>query len=265
MIMACKVFSVGTPLAILLWLAPVLPNASADIVEYSAGHADIGVEYEAGSGELEPHWHFGTSAVLNEDSGNDIEYEPGGAYARVPDASKLSRPSGAQWDFTGAGAGDDIWLLSQNNIAGQPFLGFAAEEVGAASDWTGDISWALDSVSGPSGAHFSVWQSSFSTTPLMSTADPASNPGFTTSIGGHGHFNLGFTEEGVYDVTWTASGTHNTDGFVSGTGTFKFVVGSATAVPEAGTASLLALGSLGLLVGGFHQRRRRGTSPQTTA
>ena len=259
-----------SPLALLLCLAPVAPKASAEIVEYSSGHADIGVAYE--DGELHPHWHFGSNAVLDGNvSGSDMEFEPGEAYVRVPDTARIdyaSAPNGLE--FTGLTPGEEgsIWFLPENPTPGLPRPGLAAEEGFNSPDWEGDITWALTSASRPDGGQVSLWKPDALGGPpnvFFASADGLdSNDEFSFGIGTHDHFAWGFTEEGVYDLTLSVSGTHLTDGFRTSSGTFKFVVGPS-AVPEAGTATLLALGSLGLVVGGLHQRRRRGTSPRPTA
>jgi len=63
-----------------------------------------------------------------------------------------------------------------------------------------------------------------------------------SSIPGHDHFNWGFTEAGNWLVEITASGTHDTLGFMSDTQTFSFNV-----VPEPSAyAALFGLAALGL-------------------
>lgn len=52
----------------------------------------IGVAYE--NGGLELHWHFGSDAVLDGVSGNDVEIEPGGRMLEfLTRHGQTSRPS----------------------------------------------------------------------------------------------------------------------------------------------------------------------------
>jgi surface-anchored protein len=68
------------------------------------------------------------------------------------------------------------------------------------------------------------------------------------SAGGHDHFNLGFSEEGIWEVELSVSGLLNGTDLLTDTETFTFQVGS---VPEPSAALLGLLGTLSLL------RRRR--------
>jgi surface-anchored protein len=73
-------------------------------------------------------------------------------------------------------------------------------------------------------------------------------------VGGHDHFNWGFTKPGVYELELTFSGTHITDGLLSASGRFTFLVGDTTVVPEPG-AWLLVLSGLAPFGLGWLRRR----------
>lgn len=88
----------------------------------------------------------------------------------------------------------------------------------------------------------------------MATSDGITGAdSFSLVVGGHDHYNFGFTEKGVYYIELEWTGDHTTDGRVSGSGTFPFGV---TVVPEpVETAALAALGLMG-----FALWRRRHAS-----
>ena len=252
----------------MLTVAMACSDGSADVVlpvqpaEYSSGHADIGLAYDGQN--LTVNWNFGQFAILDgaqAGGGSDgRRVAPSDAYARVPDSTKRdSKPNG--FDFTGWNLNDPpaIWELPFSNQLGVPFLGLATEL--NPNDWEGPSTWTLVEASMPDDGQFSLWNPAelpdfrFSTLAGFNVENS-----FDLGFGGHEHVVWGFSQAGVYDITLQVDATHREHGAKTAVGTFKFVVGDATAVPEAGTVTLLALGSLGLIVGGWHQRRRRSVA-----
>lgn len=240
----------------LIRLAPVafaalLPSAEAALA-WTGGHGDIGVGYH-GPGDLHLHLHLGEAgdpATVDGSPVVDQEYDPDQVDITVPSTTRMVLSSSVS--FLGAAAGQAIWLLpasgSSADALGAPFLGWATEELNPA-DWTGNLTFTLTSVISPSGnGHFAVWQTdAFGgvSTLAMSTADPGADV-LSQAAGLHDHYNVGFTEAGLWEIGITVSGTHVTDGAVSDSGTFRFMV-----VPEPSTALLGGLGLLAML------RRRR--------
>lgn len=248
-------------------LCMLVSPVSADI-EYSAGHGDIGLAFDVGSGELDLHYHFGTDAVLDGVSGNDVEVNPSGAFVRVADSAMLAAQS-FHSPILGVNAGDDIWVLPQSNTGptgafalGVPFLGWATEEL--SNDFT-STTFEMTGFSGP--GDFAVFQfAGFPPDIIMQTSDGViGGPDDTWDflVGGHDHANFGFTQAGVYDITLTATAFSDAlfgpGGSVSDTETFRFVVGDLTAIPEPGSlAALACLGTVGMLV----RRRRKPKAAQ---
>lgn len=220
------------------------------LIEYSAGHADLGVAYE--NSELDLHYHFDTNAVLDGViQGVESEYDVDEVYTRVPDSQVFSRLDGAEWDFLGVAAQETVWFLPQRNALGAPFLGVGAEALGF-DDWTGPISYEFSVVDMPDGAAFSIWRTNAFGTPTVQVATSlAGADSFEVSVGSHTHFNWGFTSEGIYQIRLTATGEHRVDGLVDDTGVIWFAVGDATVIPEPASAVLVAGGLLLM-------RRRRG-------
>ena len=227
---------------------------------YSADHGDIGIAYEdEGDGaEFFLHYHLGGDAILD---GSPVgggeegeEFEPSAITALVPDSTKAIMGSVAVLNSgTGVSNGSPIWIIPQAEAEGVPFLGIATEELDG-DLFPGGATFELMSVTSPSGdGDFSVWQQSgisepdffFSTNSAGSTVD---NNKLEMSAGGHDHFNLGFSEEGMWEVELKVSGLLNGTELLTDTETFSFQVGS---VPEPSTALLGLLGALSLF------RRRR--------
>ncbi|TWU56058.1 choice-of-anchor M domain-containing protein [Rubripirellula reticaptiva] len=234
----------------ILWFLP-FTAANAAVVEFASGHGDIGLAYE--NGELELHYHFGDGAVLGGSPlVGEIEYGPSEAYVRVGDSAMVTTT--ADVSFLGTFAGDSVWLLPQSNTAGLPFLGIAAEELD--SSFAGAM-LSMSSFSGP--GEFALWQAGGiggATVRWQSNNGIDSTDMLNLSIGGHDHYNYGFTAEGIYDVGVTAVADFAAGGSVTDVGTFRFIVGDATAVPEPGSLAILAVTSVAAIV----TRRRRRTA-----
>lgn len=211
-------------------------SAQAAPLEYSLGHADIGLAYEGG--ELELHYHFGSGAVLDgTPSLVDLELQPEAAYVRVPD-SAVRMPGVVP--FLGTSVTDPVWVLPPSNTSGLPFLGIAAEDLESSEIASATIS--LTDFRGP--GQFALWQGVFSPTVFWQTNDGLSSTDLlNVAIGGHDHYSYGFTAEGVYDLEFFAQANLDGGGSVTDVGVFRFVVGNSTVVPEpTGFAVLVAAG-----------------------
>ncbi len=226
---------------------------------YTSSHGDVGVGYDAGAQEFEPHWHLGAGAVVN---GNPIpadeEYAPADLIART--SATRSSPTGSS-SVLGLADGSSIWVLGRGGLTTyQPDLGWATEELDPL-DWTGDITITFNPGSStmPSAtAEFGMYVTNFANssvdTSVFSTFDPAetfAGNSFTMGVGAHQHFQWAFTELGEYDLSFTWSGTHAVDGFIQTTAVF-----SVQAVPEPSTIAMLSIAAGVGLIAVARQRQR---------
>ena len=234
---------------------------------YAAGHADIGVNYVTAGG---PHFTFrtrfdGDSLSENPADPHDIRNQIFSAEAvairvRDDDPPRLREQkvdeetmevlydlTGPEWDFLGVAQGEPVWTLPQTSEIGKPFFGFATDNLSPPSSWDGPISFALEEiVSGPAGGEVSMWQNDFFGNPTvmfassdgisieLGGADDSEDDDFPQNIGGHDHYNWGFSEPGVYQIRLGAYANRVGVGQVQGTGIFTFLVGDAAGGSLAG-------------------------------
>ena len=221
--------------------------------EYTAGHMDIGVALDNGTFDL--HYHGDASTVIDGSplgllpNPEDYEFEASDLVTVVPFNPQTYIQFPSALPELGINPGDYTWVLSQNNQqAFQPFIGFAAEEI-ADGVLVGDtLDLQLTGFSGP--GEMAIWQWGTFGPPhnfVIETLNGLSGDDTLSMFAGsHSHYNIGFTQPGIYDLTFEASGVLVAGGDVSGTATYRFKV-----VPEPVSVALLGVGALGLW------RRRR--------
>lgn len=224
---------------------------------YAEGHADIGVNYVSAGGPRFTLFTRFDSNVVTENPLNPTEIRnqilPAEAVAirvrdddpRVVRERKVDEETmevlydltGPEWDFLGVAQGEPVWTLPQASEIGKPFFGYATENL-TPSQWIGPISFTLEEiVSGPAGGEVSLWQTNFFGQPTVKFAsadginvvlggvDDGADDDFPQNIGGHDHYNWGFSKPGVYELRFGAYGTRVGVGQVHGTGVFTFLVG----------------------------------------
>ncbi len=230
--------------ALLLTSLPGLSARAAFVDQYTAGHADIAVDYSASEG-LSFFYELSSTAVLN---GSQI----GGAGASAdPDTISVIVPESVlttgDFRLPAPFALNPLYLLRQTSqgAATRPFLGFGAEEVADGIFANNTLAYTLTGFSSSSGGSFVLYSTGNWGSPEMNTADGLSGAdSIDIFAGGHDHYNLGFTTAGIYDLTLTATGTLAGGGQVSTSSVFHFVVGDQpSAVPEPSSMALTGLGA----------------------
>jgi hypothetical protein len=233
------------------------PTARATVYDYTAGHADIGLGYDAGTGprfflqfggDAEASGLTNEQLVAGQPGGVLGEWSLGSFVTVVPQSVQIPRPDGAEWNFLGTAPGAPVWIFSQQSQLGVPFLGFDTAKAGGG---TGTYTLSNVTVRPPNG-EVSLFQIGGFGTPdavFWSTAevgvDAVTVPALT-----HVHYAFGFTEPGYYELPLIGTG----GGFPGeATGTLAFQV-----VPEPSTWALAAAGLLATALGS--RRRLAGKS-----
>ncbi len=171
-------------------LAGVATAQAADRQVVSEGHLDLFyVDVRDSAHVLTAHTESGTIAPAD----LVVQAKPSVA-ARTVSATIATLPG---WKAQG----ETYYLLPQNSQPGQVFAGFGHSSTVAAGT---SVTYNLDSVQGP-GA-FALWQNG-EEGPAVFLASADGAPKSFTSAADHEHANWGFTEQGEYTVTVSATAT----------------------------------------------------------
>ena len=212
-------------------------NAAAQVT-LTDGHTDVGIVYESGLWNL----HIG-----RHDDIPPMEYAPNEAILQVGPASQATVPPNPAYSFLGS-PGATVYILPQVQNPALLFLGLGTEEQGLGDFVNDRITLSLTAVSGP--GNFSMYDVGAFGTPtvFMNSANGISAADQIDLVaGGHRHVNWAFSAPGTYEVSFQASGVLN-----DGQGTFTQsapAIYTFSVVPEPGSAALLGLGAVVLLLG----------------
>ena len=162
------------------------------------------------------------SLMASDDTHGGTLYASNQCVVICPETMKFTLPGGTPL----GNEGDSLWILPQNPYAGAPYVGVSAERL-AAGSFNDPLTIQLKRAEGP--GQFMVWQStSFGSFDIkMDTRDDIGpNDKLNPLVGGHEHYNWGFTTTGVYRVYFQASGvrTGQTTNTVSPETPFTFHV-----------------------------------------
>jgi surface-anchored protein len=222
--------------SIMLWLA-LASLACAAVLRTE--HADLGIAFAGGAFDLHVH-----------DETNDAEYEPGEALFLVRYAAREAIPPGTEYDFLRPSGETHVWRLPKTANPNLVFLGIGAEEIAPGTFDHDEYTFALTSVSGPAGGHFTIYDVDGFGVPEV-VCD--SGDGLTSAdskvfaTGTHRHLNFTFSQPGYYELTFSVSA------FVggvpkTGAATYRFHVQSEA--ESAGPTVVAQTGSDAVLVGG---------------
>lgn len=243
----CRVNAYTTMLALAALVASLfIPHAGAMIIglPYTDGHMDLAVRYNDTENKLEGIW-INDYATVNGVIDSTPVFAANEIHALAifdDDTQPLTRPAGSEWDFLGMAAGEPVYLYpSGGSPPTLPYLGFSTEDP-STGGFSGNITFALESLEGPAGSKMAVFVGSNN---IFIQATPLSASGqLILPVGVHNHYNISFSQPGVYNLNFSFSGTLN-DNPVTGTDTFQLVV-----VPEPSHFALgIGLAAAGVIIG----------------
>ncbi len=189
-------------------------RAQSNFALLTREHTDLRILYQPG-----------TSNVLDfvaRDEDNRINYASNQVVLIAKEQSRVTLPAGTPF----GNGGQPFWILPQSQNVNLLYLGVSAEGI-PQGVFSGPLTVQLKAIDAP--GYFMVWQAvgpglfniRVNTRDGISVADA-----FTPIIGSHEHFNWGFSQPGVYCLTFQVTGrrANESTNLVSRECTFAFQV-----------------------------------------
>lgn len=151
-------------------------------------------------------------------------------------AAELTLPAGDQFDFTGAKAGDTVWVVPQTEIPGVVWLGWNTQHPSIVQTADRGVSLEFLGAQGPGQYSLFLQSGGFAKPQQLYSSAGAPGQKMWVDLNTHTHANWVFTQPGVYQVALKAV-VKGTDGTTQeSTKVLKFAVGESTSVADAAAA-----------------------------
>ncbi len=190
---AMKRFILSFSSLALLWLATA--GRGATCYHFTQEHVDL----------LSPQWNAASntlSLVAAADDHGGALYASHECVVVCPESMKFPLPPGTPL----GNEGDPLWILPQSAYSGVPYVGISAEGI-LPGTFNDPMTIRLTRVEGP--GHFLLWQTlGFGQFDVrMDTRDGIdSNDSIDILVGGHAHYNWGFSTNGLYRLYFQVLG-----------------------------------------------------------
>ena len=203
-------------------------EASTESAVIDTGHVDIGPRMVDGQ------W----SVALRDDSGaHPVWRDPDRTVLRVSDAALMAAPTGSDYAFMGAQAGEQYYVVPQTQNPDVVWLGWNTQDPGVVSAIDRGATMRIGSVAGPGRTWMFLQDGTFGKPRLLVDGQSGQAQDVWVDASTHVHANWVFTAPGVYTAALTFS-ARTTDGQqVSASTTLRFAVGSQTSADEAFAAA----------------------------
>ena len=211
-------------------------EASTESAVIGTGHVDIGPRMVDGQ------W----SVALRDDSGaHPVWRDPDRTVLRVSDAALMAAPTGSDYAFMGAQAGEQYYVVPQTQNPDVVWLGWNTQDPGVVSAIDRGATMRIGSVAGPGRTWMFLQDGTFGKPRLLVDGQSEQAQDVWVDASTHVHANWVFTAPGVYTAALTFS-ARTTDGQqLSASTTLRFAVGSQTSADEAFAAAPAAAAEAG--------------------
>ena len=211
-------------------------EASTESAVIGTGHVDIGPRMVDGQ------W----SVALRDDSGaHPVWRDPDRTVLRITDAALMAAPTGSDYAFMGAQAGEQYYVVPQTQNPDVVWLGWNTQDPGVVSAIDRGATMSIGSVAGPGRTWMFLQDGTFGKPRLLVDGQSGQAQDVWVDASTHVHANWVFTAPGVYTAALTFS-ARTTDGQqLSASTTLRFAVGSQTSADEAFAAAPAAAAEAG--------------------
>lgn len=186
---------------------------------FTKGHADLGVRLDKESGG-------GLTMMLRDDA----EEKP--VWRHLEDVvfvagnnSKQQLPEGSDYDFTGAHAGQKVFVLPQTEKQGVPWLGWNTQSPALVKDVQKGVTMQLLGHQGPGQMTMFLQAGGFAKPQKIFSSGEPMPQGMWVDSNTHAHANWIFTEPGVHRVALGITAKTNEGKEIKGTKIVTFAVG----------------------------------------
>lgn len=194
-----------------------------------AGHVDMGPKYDGDTWRFLIH-----DDVARADAGaTSVWRYPDETVFHVLDQSKLTMPDDPAYSFTGAQAGDPIWVVPQTQNPDVVWLGWNTQDPRVMASIDRGVTLSLTGAQGPGVASVYLQSGTFGEPQVLWDSRKSKAQPLWVDVNTHTHANWVFTEPGVYLLRLKAEADLVDGSRASDTQILRFAVGSKTSTKSA--------------------------------
>lgn len=194
-----------------------------------SGHVDVGPKYADGQWRLLVH----DDVADEEESAQSVWRHPEQTVFRILDGAVLSVPEDEAYDFLGAAAGSEVYVVPQTQNPDVVWLGWNTQDPEVMETVDRGVTLSLTGVQGPGTVTVYLQSGSFGEPQVLWSSGETRAQPLWVDVNTHTHANWVFTEPGVYLLRLEASADLVDGSSVSDTQYLRFAVGTQTSVEQA--------------------------------
>lgn len=185
-------------------------------VAISHGHVDIGPRI------LDGKWQL----IARDDSVNPSTWRSLDKIVfKMSNKSIQKLPEGEQYSFTGAKAGEKVWVIPQVEKKGVPWLGWSTQSPKVVEQVNGQVKITFEGHQGPGILTVFTQDGNFSAPRLLWDSQKKTAQAINVDTNTHTHVNWVFTKPGIHLVRISMSATLKDGQEVSDSRVLRFAVG----------------------------------------
>lgn len=193
------------------------------------GHVDLGPKFDGKDWRLLVH----DDVAKADRNATSVWRYPDETVFHVTDDARLTLPDDEAYAFTGAKAGDPVWVVPQTQNPDAVWLGWNTQDPTVMKTIDRGVTLSMTGVQGPGIATVYLQSGTFGEPQLLWDSRKSSAQPLWVDVNTHTHANWVFTEPGVYLIRLRAEADLLDGRHVSDSRYLRLAVGSATSTDEA--------------------------------